>query len=111
MSEAVYCVHICIYSKTSSKSTDHRTDLNGRFREVVDLRSYAKLRPIVWDPYKAINKRRWSICGDGRLERFDCIYIGLRQMCTIYKSYIHMYKGYIYYVCASLTMRYIIYLQ
>ena len=30
---------------------------------------------IVWDPKKAIDIRRWSVGGGGRLERFYCICI------------------------------------
>ena len=29
---------------------------------------------IVWNPNKAIDIGRWSICGESRLERFHCIY-------------------------------------
>ena len=30
---------------------------------------------FVWDPNKAIDIRRWSICGGGRLERLYCTHI------------------------------------
>ena len=42
--------------------------VTGPFREAVSLGS----REIIWNPNEAVDIGEWSICGGGRLGRFDC---------------------------------------